>query len=350
VIDPASITVYELPAAAQIDALARRYHELLSREIDSLSAAERERVARETGTAARRLAAVAWRPVESRVRGKRLLVVADGSLQYVPFAALPTSAGQPLITAHEIVYLPSASVLESIRRESRPLVANAPAAVFADPVFSKSDPRSGEGRAAPAGPQARSAEGRYRRLRFSRKEAEAIVAVSPGAFQALDFSAAKKTLAGRDLRRYRILHFATHGSLNAEHPDLSGLVLSLVEPTGKPVDGFLRLHEIYNLDLDADLVVLSACRTALGKEVHGEGLIGLTRGFMYAGASRVVSSVWNVDDRASALLMARFYTAMLSRRTAPAAALREAQLSLLREPRWADPHYWAAFGLHGEWR
>lgn len=127
-------------------------------------------------------------------------------------------------------------------------------------------------------------------------------------------------------------------------------MFSLVDKSGKPIDGFLRLHEIYNLDLDADLVVLSACRTALGKEVHGEGLIGLTRGFMYAGASRVVSSVWNVDDRASALLMSRFYTAMLSKGLSPASALREAQLSLLREPRWANPHYWAAFGLQGEWK
>src|SRR5262249_46782796 len=142
--------------------------------------------------------------------------------------------------------------------------------------------------------------------------------------------------------------FATHGSINTQQPELSGLVFSLVDRSGRPIDGFLRLHEIYNLELDADLVVLSACRTALGKEVHGEGLIGLTRGFMYAGASRVVSSIWNVDDRASAELMKRFYDAMLTRKLAPAAALRDAQLSLLKDPRWANPHYWAAFSAFGE--
>jgi CHAT domain-containing protein len=152
------------------------------------------------------------------------------------------------------------------------------------------------------------------------------------------------------LRSYRVLHFATHGSLNAEQPELSGLVLSLFDAAGRPVDGFLRLHEIYNLDLDADLVVLSACRTALGREVYGEGLIGLTRGFMYAGAARVVSSVWNVDDRASAQLMARLYQAMLTKHRSPASALRDAQLSMLREARWSDPHYWAAFGLQGDWQ
>src|SRR5262249_25791283 len=204
------------------------------------------------------------------------------------------------------------------------------------------------GRPAPArATPSRAADG-YPRLRFSRTEAQAIAAASKGAFEALDFTAAKQTLTSRDLRRYRVLHFATHGVLNTSHPDLAGLVLSLVDQDGTPIDGFLRLHEIYNLDLDADLVVLSACRTALGKEVYGEGLIGLTRGFMYAGATRVVSSVWNVDDRASALLMSRFYEAMLTKRLPPARALRDAQLSLLAEPRWANPHYWAAFGLQGE--
>ena len=219
--------------------------------------------------------------------------------------------------------------------------------MFADPVFSKDDARLTGGSAATKPPLSRAGD-IYPRLRFSRSEAQAIAAASKGTFEALDFSAAKQTLALRDLRRYRVLHFATHGVLNTEHPELSGLVLSLIDHAGNPIDGFLRLHEIYNLDLDADLVVLSACRTALGKEVYGEGLVGLTRGFMYAGATRVVSSVWNVDDRASALLMSRFYEAMLTKRLTPARALREAQLSLIADPRWANPHYWAAFGLQGD--
>lgn len=292
-----------------------------------------------------------WTPIAPHGRAPRLLIVADGALQYVPFAALPSTDGEPLIERHEIVYLPSASVLDTIRRESRPVTASAAAAVFADPVFSKNDARFAAARDVAAPAATRAADGGlYGRLRFSRREAEAIASVSPRAFAALDFDAAKATLVSRDLRQYRILHFATHGSLNTEHPELSGLVFSLVDRSGKPVDGFLRLHEIYNLDLDADLVVLSACRTALGKEVYGEGLIGLTRGFMYAGASRVVSSVWNVDDRASAQLMSRFYREMLVNHLAPAAALRAAQLSMRHEPRWSNPHDWAAFGLQGEWK
>src|SRR5262249_42265471 len=142
-------------------------------------------------------------------------------------------------------------------------------------------------------------------------------------------------------------HFATHGLLNSERPELSGLVLSLVDENGTPQDGFFGLDEIYNLKLNADLVVLSACDTALGKEVKGEGLVGLTRGFMNAGAPRVVASLWSVDDRATAQLMKRFYRGMLSEGMRPAAALRAAQLSLLNERGWSAPYYWAAFTLQG---
>lgn len=351
VIDRDSVTVQSLPAMDAIDPVARRYHEALSQDVDSLSAPERDKAGRSARAAGQALSALVWKPIEARVKGRRVLIVADRALHYVPFAALPTSSGQPLLASHEVVYLPSASVLATLRTSSRPVSLTASTAVFADPVFSKNDPRLATSRDSSAFPRSRTDDGGlYGRLRFSRREADAITERAPGAFEALDFSAAKSAVTSKNLHQYRILHFATHGSLNTEHPELSGLVFSLFDRNGKPIDGFLRLHEIYNLDLDADLVVLSACRTALGREVHGEGLIGLTRGFMYAGASRVVSSVWNVDDRASALLMSRFYDAMRTRKLTAAAALRDAQLSLLNDPRWANPHYWAAFGLQGEWQ
>jgi CHAT domain-containing protein len=351
VIDRTSITVRQLPAANEIDEIARAYHNLLSADIAPLAAADRIRRTTRVNALGGRLAALVWKPIESRVASRRVLLVPDGVLQYVPFAALPRSGGEPLIVHNEVVYLPSASVLESIRQHSRPMRPHPIAAVFADPVFSKNDPRLTTSRDTSAPAQTRAADGGlYGRLRFSRDEADAIDALAPDAFTAVDFVAAKQTVMTRDLRTYQVVHFATHGSLNTQRPELSGLVLSLVDANGKPTDGFLRLHEIYNLDLDADLVVLSACRTALGREVYGEGLIGLTRGFMYAGASRVVSSVWNVDDRASARLMALFYDAMFTRHLSPASALRDAQLSLLRQARWADPHYWAAFGIQGDWQ
>jgi CHAT domain-containing protein len=190
------------------------------------------------------------------------------------------------------------------------------------------------------------------RLRFSRQEAEGITLLLPvkDRLEALDFAASKTTAQSQELGEYRILHFATHGLLNSKHPDLSGLVFSLVDEQGRAQNGYLRSYEIYNLKLNADLVVLSACQTALGKEVRGEGLIGLTRGFMYAGAPRVVASLWRVDDRATAELMKRFYQGMLKQKLRPAAALRAAQVSMLKEKRWSAPHYWAAFTLQGEWR
>ena len=149
---------------------------------------------------------------------------------------------------------------------------------------------------------------------------------------------------------YRIVHFATHGVLNTQRPALSGLVLSLLDPAGRRQDGFLRLHDVYNLQLAADLVVLSGCQTALGKEVGGEGLVGLTRGFLYAGADRVVASLWQVDDESTAELMKRFYRAMLRDGRRPAEALRAAQLELAADRRWSAPFYWAGFVLQGEWR
>ena len=190
------------------------------------------------------------------------------------------------------------------------------------------------------------------RLLATRQEAEAILSVAPQSetLVALGFNANRTTAISPELGQYRIVHFATHGLINSEHPGLSGLVLSLIDEEGKPQDGFLRLHDIYNLNLPVDLVVLSACRTALGKEIKGEGLVGLVRGFLYAGAARVVASLWKVDDEATAELMKHFYQEMLQKGTSPAAALQAAQIAMWQQKRWQAPYYWAAFVIQGEWR
>ena len=192
----------------------------------------------------------------------------------------------------------------------------------------------------------------FPRLPFSRREADAIVAKAgqPRTLKALDFTASRETVFKSKLDQYRIIHFATHGLLNSQHPSLSGIVLSLYDEQGLPIDGFVRAHEIYNLKLNAELVVLSACRTALGSEIKGEGLVSLTRGFMYAGTPSVVASVWDVRDEATSELMSRFYERMFKGGKRPAAALREAQVSLWKEKRWAAPYYWAGFVLQGEWK
>jgi CHAT domain-containing protein len=188
-------------------------------------------------------------------------------------------------------------------------------------------------------------------LRFSRQEADEIarLAGNSSKLEAVDFAANRKLATSAELGQYRVVHFATHGIVNNSHAELSGIVLSLVDERGKPQNGYLRLYDLYNLKLSADLVVLSACQTALGKEIRGEGLVGLTRGFMYAGAPRVIASLWQIDDRASAEFMKRFYEAMLGQKLRPAAALRAAQVSMSQDPRWRQPHYWAAFTIQGEW-
>src|SRR5262249_49631235 len=175
-------------------------------------------------------------------------------------------------------------------------------------------------------------------------------APSGQAMQALDFEATRAIAKARTLTEYRIVHFATHGLLDSQQPELSGLVFSLVDKQGKPEAGFLSLEDIYNMELPADLVVLSECKTGLGKEIKGGGLIGLTRGFMYAGASRVVASLWSVNDVATAELMRRFYQGMLRQGLPPAAALRKAQRELWQQTRWKSPYYWAAFQLQGDWK
>ncbi len=186
----------------------------------------------------------------------------------------------------------------------------------------------------------------------SKDEAAAIqdAAATGQATIAMGFDASRERVMADNLAEYRIVHFATHGLLNEENPELSGVVLSLVNEQGKEQNGFLRLHEIYNLNLPVEMVVLSACQTGLGKKIKGEGLVGLTRGFMYAGAPRVVASLWSVDDWATAELMSIFYRKMLRERLSPAAALRAAQNQIRQQKQWRLPVYWAGFVLQGEWR
>jgi CHAT domain-containing protein len=235
--------------------------------------------------------------------------------------------------------------------------------VLADPVFEADDPRLcvERGDAGARSPACRAAfpegEGRkglegFPRLAATLQEAEAIVRLAPGGttLWAVGFAASRSTATSPELAEYRVVHFATHGILDDEDPGLSGVVLSRFDERGEPQDGVLRLTDVYGLRLRADLVVLSACRTALGKPVRGEGLVGLVRGFMHAGARGVVASLWKVEDEATSEMMGRFYREMLERGRRPAAALREAQVGMWREDRWRAPFYWAAFALQGDWR
>jgi len=318
-------------------------------------------------SAGRDLSALIVGPLGVLPDGHRLLIVAPGVLQDVPFAALPLDdAGhQPLIARHEILHAPSAAVALTMASEgTTPPTARRTVAVFADPVFGVDDPRV-QG-AAPldttspprTSPLARtwrggaSGAGPLARLPFTRLEAERIAAAAPpGAVTAsVGFAANLQALRTGSRSSSRVVHFATHGILNTRTPELSGLVLSLVDERGRSREGFLRLHEVEDLRLDAELVVLSACETARGRRLEGEGTIGLTRAFLAAGARHVVASLWRVDDAATAELMHRFYTQLLRQRQSPAAALRAAQRQLAGTRQWAHPYFWAGFVVQGSVR
>jgi CHAT domain-containing protein len=368
------LEIFELPKRDIIEKSARR-------TIEKIKLADA--VAAETNLVD--LSRILLASVADKIQNKRLLIVASGILQYVPFAALSSSESEEtpnqttnnkrqktkdkyLIETNEIVNLPSASVLALLRRnKTRPANPKNQVAILADPVFTNDDVRlklltkqktnpdlvnssTAVMREVKIFPSQLSSD--FARLRFSRLEANEILALARNSqkFVAMDFAANLKAATGEDLQKSGIVHLATHSIINSDFPELSGVVLSLVDENGKPQDGFLRLHDIYNLHLDANLVVLSACETALGKEIKGEGIVGLTRGFMYAGAPTVVASLWRVDDRATADLMRRFYQKMLKDNLRPADALRRAQISMLNEKPTQNPFFWAAFTVQGEYK
>ncbi|MEM7584221.1 MAG: CHAT domain-containing tetratricopeptide repeat protein [Acidobacteriota bacterium] len=361
------LEVFELPSRQRLESRARQLHESWRILDPSTRDAEHQ--------AALELSQMLLSPIAERLADQRLVIVADGALHYLPFAALPHPAApsEPLIRRHEVVSLPSASTL-AVQRQG--MKHRAPAdltlAVLADPVFEATDPRLASGAAEPAVKPAMELarlEPAYRdaaagtlpleRLPWSRWEAEALASHAAGGdaidskpWLALDFAASVDAVRDGRLADYRYLHFATHGIVESERPELSALVFSLYDRDGRRRDGLLRLPEIYHLRLNAELVVLSGCRTALGRELRGEGLVGLTRGFFAAGARRLVASLWRVQDRSTAELMNHLYRRLLSAEDPlpAAAALRAAQLELMSDPRYRDPYHWAAFAVYGDWR
>ncbi|HEV3317883.1 MAG TPA: CHAT domain-containing protein, partial [Candidatus Angelobacter sp.] len=377
VVTSESLEGHALPGRNRIEGVAVRLYKLLA----GLDHSNRSQAGSQAdlSSAAAALSRMVLAPVAGQIKGKRLLIVSDGALQYIPFAVLPVPDAAnlrrtqpvPLVVEHEIISSPSASVSALVRQDTATRKkAPKAVAVLADPVFDTQDPRVTAARASLRRASTQISSGsrsgtlsfsqsaeemgwnHLARLPFSQREATAILEVTPPGqgMKALGFQASRATATSPDLAQYRMVHFATHGLLNNKHPEFSGLVLSLVDEHANPQNGFILLQDIYNLNLPAELVVLSACETALGKEVRGEGLIGLTRGFMYAGAARVLASLWNVDDVATAELMARFYKAMEQDGKTPSAALRQAQIQMWRQKRWHAPYYWAEFQMQGEWK
>ncbi|HEU4875082.1 MAG TPA: CHAT domain-containing protein [Pyrinomonadaceae bacterium] len=391
-----AVNLFKLPARANVDKLAMDLRaqlipSRLQRRIVGIDVAEANRglgiasAAPEDVApfvaASNALYKVVLEPAAGMIGEKRLMVVADGALNYIPFEVLLKTADSGdfsslayLVKSNEVVYAPSASVVGTIKQQRTKATGRA-MLIIADPVFNSNDARAQKRTPAPAtdaevrglGIQSAVAdvsgttpapnpgmEGLpLARLNGTRTEADQIskLAKTSGS-QAdvwLDLDANEDNLTARDVSKYRIIHVATHGLLNAERPQFTGVVLSLVG--NKSHDGFVRTDEVFNLRLGSPLVMLSACETGLGKEKRGEGVMGLTRAFMYAGAPTVGVSLWSVADKSTADLMTDFYRRLLStgEGTTSSSALRGAQLAMISGKKYSAPFYWAPFVLVGDW-
>ncbi len=336
---------FTLPRRKDIEAVAHELIRLLTarnQETDSSLEARQARLKaadERLPLVAARLRRMLLSPAAGLTRGKRVLLVSgSGILRHIPFAVL--EEGQ---VGHAYVYLPSASSLVEIRRrEKGRQPAKKGVAVVADAVFTGRDARVGRREVVVED---------WPRLRHSLEEAQAIAPLWPAKSRLLvtGFDATREMVESEAFGEYRYVHLATHAVIDERQPELSRIILSQVGRDARPREGNLRLFEIYNLRWKADLVVLSACRSALGKDVKGEGLVGLTTGFLQAGVPRLAASLWDVDDRATAELMKHFYESMLRKKMPAPAALAAAQEQLRRIPRWSSPYYWAPFILIGEW-
>lgn len=295
---------------------------------------------------------------------KRLIVVPDGKLGYFPVSALPlpdSNKNEPILLTNEIVYQPSASTLSILTNSGK---QNNPTSksllIFSDPVFTEKDSRLSAKKEDDLSNQTASGEN-FRfveslnslvRLGASKTEADSIIEIlgNSNADSFTGFAANRQRLLDVNAAEYKILHFATHGLIDENRSELSGIVLSRFDESGNKLDEFFRLHDIYAMNLNSDLVVLSACGTATGKEIRGEGLMSLNNAFLSVGAKTVMASLWKVEDQATLELMKDFYAAMANENLTPSQALRKAQIKMWRSDRYRSPFYWAAFTMQGDYR
>jgi CHAT domain-containing protein/tetratricopeptide (TPR) repeat protein len=350
VISQNTLKTYILPKRSDIEKTSNAFHKELTAEATAPNSALL-------------LTQQILAPAAGDLGNKRLVIIPDGILHTIPFAALNTpnsTTYNPLLTQHEITNLPSASTIGILRST----VATKPRgtktlAILADPIFRKDDPRL-TGKTIQANNNLdigeQSARGRIgrdldlNRLPFTETEAKGILALVPNqdSTAAFGFDASYDWITDPKIGQYRYVHLATHGFFDNDQPALSSIILSSFDAQGRDRKAFLRFPDLFNLNLPTELVVLSACETGLGNNVPGEGLVGMTRGLMYAGAMRVAVSLWSVDDRATSDLMQDFYKNLWQSKKSHAASLREAQLNMWKQGK--APYYWAAFTLQGEWR
>jgi CHAT domain-containing protein/tetratricopeptide (TPR) repeat protein len=364
--DKTKIELYRLPGGGLINQAVDSLNEKLQMraDVDDLQPekrAERIRTAdADYAVAARELSNMILGPVAEKIKGKRLIVVPDGKLNYFPISALPmpnSESDDPILLTNEVIYQPSAQTYALLKKigKGRKDERTRDLLVFSDPVFNPADERLTGVEVAAEKPD----EQQYRfrlvesfsslsRLPASKTEAETVSSAVGGSDLFMGFDATRDRLLNTNLSDYRVVHLATHGFLDPERPELSSLVFSRYDQTGKQIDESIRMHDIYSMKLNADLVVLSACQTGTGKEIKGEGVMGLNTAFLQAGARSVVSTLWQVEDNAANQLMKEFYGRMVSDGMSPSAALRAAQIKLYQDPQFRSPFFWAAFTVHGD--
>ncbi len=291
----------------------------------------------------------------------KMIIVPDGGLAMLPFGALPESgcsspSAEPLVSGHEITLTPSLSVFLSPKPKAEKDSFQGEVAIVADPVFDAADPRAAASTIEATKkdshpvryPETAAALPRLLNAGYEARAIQETVGKAAGkdsVFLAQGFDASVDTVLGPAMRDYRIWHLATHGVYDENMPEFSGLVFSLLGRDGRPRFGFLKAHDIAQLNVTAELVVLSACDSAAGQNVNGEGVMGLSYAFLRAGAKQVVSTLWSIDDAKSRELMIAFYKELMRNGKNAAAALRQSQLTLMRQSHNSSPYYWAGFEL-----
>lgn len=344
VVQAGKLAVVNLPSRNQLEPLIASFNSTISAKVNSTKAAQ---AIAKLKTQSQPLYEKLFQPLERHLIGARkLIVVPDGALAYLPFETLAGNAKPFLMERFAISYAPSASALAALRNSTPN--PNQPKGFigFGDPVYAKSDSET-----ASTG-QERGFD--FRQLPYTRTEVNAIASLFPASERRvlLGAEADESTVKTAPLGEFRYVHFAAHAMVDEEYPARSAIILSApTDAKDKKEDGALQMAEVMQLKLNADLVTLSACRTGLGQMLHGEGIIGLTRAFLYAGADSVVVSLWNVNDIATASLMKSFYK-HLQKGLGKDEALRQAKLELLRgqQPAWRHPYFWASFVLVGDVR
>lgn len=377
VIDRSAVKVFTLPGRDEIERRTIMLRELISsrEKLESESVKDFQfRMLNKKAMfeqKARELSDTLFGQFADKLGNKRLVIIADGKLSFFPFSAFPVPSRisksrvyVPLLLSNEIVYQPSATLAFVMSSQQTPdRGAGKDLLVFTDAVYSAEDPRIEKKRGSSRmsfgtsigdsdfDDQIKDQLGSLRRLSGTGPEADSITSYfgSERFKIASGFDANRSAFLNTALDEFKILHFATHSVLNEDHPELSGLVFSRIRSDGNPIDGFVRLSDIYRKRLQADLVILSACDTGVGKEVRGEGVMSLSNGFLQIGASTVVSSSWKVDDRATLQLMRAFYEELVNHDVTPSVALRQAQIELLKSDQYSSPHFWATFASHGDY-